>query len=87
MLINDSDGTYNGLHAAAKSKVGIMASGELTRLMQLEFMGEIKCCLDRNTKYFEILDRADIVRMKLTKSTPVIGYKAVLISERSLRNH
>ena len=65
MLVEEIDRAYNGLQAAIKRKVDTIASREVISLMQLRYFGKLKCGLNSNTQYFDILDKTDLVRIEL----------------------
>ena len=59
MFVEGTDRTCDGLQTPMHLEVATMASREVSRRLRLGFMGKVKCCLDSNTQYFEILDEAD----------------------------
>ena len=56
-----------------------MISREVTRLIQQNFLGKIKCCLNNITQYFKIFDTARLMKMESLKIMPIIRYGEVLI--------
>ena len=78
MVLEDIDRTCNSLNVAME-KMDSMLSCEVIRLMQLRFLGKMKCALESEAIYFEILDDADPLRMEMLKPRHVYRYCRIMI--------